>query len=122
MKPCALGWKTDPLLISLWTITRSARQSSLKQYQASCSNCLQGRGFFALPARARRWRSPSQREIDLGEGEVTGMQPGEIASLAPTVTGEFDSPESASRFLEAIAENRPHGCAKVRVELVLANP
>ena len=60
-------------------------------------------------------------EIDLGEGEVTGMQPGEIASLAPTVTGEFDSPESASRFLEAIAENRPHGCAKVRVELVLAN-
>ncbi|MBW4496763.1 MAG: DUF2382 domain-containing protein [Oscillatoria princeps RMCB-10] len=61
-------------------------------------------------------------EIDLGEGEVTGTQAGEIASLAPTVTGEFDSPESASRFLEAIAENRPHGCAKVRVELVLANP
>lgn len=60
-------------------------------------------------------------EIDLGEGEVTGMQAGEIASLAPTVTGEFDSPESASRFLQAIAENRPHGCGKVRVELVLAN-
>ncbi|WP_017718773.1 DUF2382 domain-containing protein [Kamptonema formosum] len=60
-------------------------------------------------------------EIDLGEAEVTGTQAGEIASPTPTVTGEFDSPESASRFLEAIAENRPHGCAKVRVELILAN-
>ena len=39
-----------------------------------------------------------------------------------SVRGEFLSPKAASNLLEAIALQRQHGCAKVRVELVLENP
>jgi hypothetical protein len=77
-------------------------------------------------------------EIDLGHGEVIGEAIG--AQLTPglgrdtfstevartdnpyTVTGEFLSPQAASNLLEAIALQGRHGCAKVRVELVLDNP
>ncbi len=74
-------------------------------------------------------------EIDLGQGEVTGVELAQIASLASrhetevpnshngfTVTGEFLSPKAASNLLEAIAFQGKHGCSKVRVELVVDNP
>jgi sporulation protein YlmC with PRC-barrel domain len=67
-------------------------------------------------------------EIVLGAGEVTGIELLEHTTSQtqptsqPTVTGEFRSPKSASLFLNAIALQRAHGCAKVRVELVLENP
>jgi hypothetical protein len=73
-------------------------------------------------------------EIDLGEGEVTGvdllnglssdtLQRDVLPSDSPyTVTGEFISPQAASNLLEAIALQGKHGCAKVRVQLVLDDP
>ena len=63
-------------------------------------------------------------EIDLGKGEVTGVDLRKVSSsdTSYTVTGEFLSPKAASHLLEAIALQRQHGCAKVRVELVLDNP
>lgn len=74
-------------------------------------------------------------EIDLGNGEVTGVAVGEASgsdalhrevssssNTPSTVSGEFLSPKAASHLLEAIALQERHGCAKVRVELVLDNP
>lgn len=73
-------------------------------------------------------------EFDLGKGEVTGV---ELASFPSSdtiqeslenvekgyrVTGEFVSPKAASDLLHAIALHKPHGCEKVRVELILDNP
>lgn len=73
-------------------------------------------------------------EIDLGEGEVTGV---ELTSSRSSdtiqesvansetgyrVTGEFVSPKAASDLLHAISLHKPHGCEKVRVELILDNP
>lgn len=66
-------------------------------------------------------------EIDLGEGEIPGLELIEAASFnakstidtQPTVRGEFDSPRTASRILDAIAHQRRHGCVKVRVEIIL---
>lgn len=66
-------------------------------------------------------------EIDLGGGEISGLELQEpMISEAESnghsssaVSGEFKSPKSASLFLNAIALQRHHGCAKVRVELVL---
>jgi len=62
-------------------------------------------------------------EIDLGEGEVTGVEYHKVPSVdsRPTVTGEFISPKAASEILQAIALQKPHGCAKVRLEIVLEN-
>lgn len=75
-------------------------------------------------------------EIDLGKGEVTGVelinvQSSDIQSSGRkkedsfdnsyTVTGEFFSPKAASNLLEAIAYQKHHGCKKVRVELVVDN-
>jgi sporulation protein YlmC with PRC-barrel domain len=63
-------------------------------------------------------------DIDISEltsgnanGSLTTKQTNE-----GTVSGEFKSPKSASLFLNAIALQRHHGCAKVRVELVLEDP
>ncbi|MEC4892556.1 MAG: DUF2382 domain-containing protein [Oscillatoria sp. PMC 1051.18] len=56
-------------------------------------------------------------EIDLGEGEVTGVEVGKA-----TVRGEFISPKAVSDLLAAIALDKNHGCAAVRVEIVLNNP
>ncbi len=64
-------------------------------------------------------------EIVLGTGEVTGIElvqsttSFEQSTPHPTAIGEFRSPKGASLFLNAIALQRHHGCAKVRVELVL---
>ena len=60
-------------------------------------------------------------EVDLGQGEITGVELSEVAELEgrPTIQGEFTSPEAASQVLAAIAHQSAHGCAKVRVEIVL---
>ncbi|MBD2742022.1 DUF2382 domain-containing protein [Coleofasciculus sp. FACHB-1120] len=66
-------------------------------------------------------------EIDLGQGEIPNLELIEAANFNAkstsdsqlTVTGEFDSPRTASRILDAIAHQRRHGCAKVRVEIIL---
>jgi len=60
-------------------------------------------------------------EIDLGEGEITGLDFSDITSLesGPVVRGDFVSPQVAARILKAIAAQPRHGCAKVRIELVL---
>ncbi len=73
-------------------------------------------------------------EIDLGEREVSGVELTKVASADTvntevprpddryTVTGEFISPKAVSNLLDAIAYNKQHGCAKVRIELVVDNP
>jgi len=73
-------------------------------------------------------------EIDLGKGDVTGVDLTEVPSSntvdrsvpsadnSYNVRGEFLSPKAASHLLEAIALQKRHGCAKVRVELIVENP
>lgn len=60
-------------------------------------------------------------EIDLANAEVTEVSPGfpQVMPDHNTVVGEFLSPKSASNLLEAIALQKHHGCAKVRIELVV---
>jgi len=60
-------------------------------------------------------------EIDLGEGNITGIDLAEIQSdrHEPTVKAEFTSVQKASKILNAIASQPRHGCVKVRLELVL---
>lgn len=62
-------------------------------------------------------------EIDLGEGQVTGVELAEMAqaNAQPTVSAEFTSVQKASKVLSAIASQPHHGCAKVRLEIVLEN-
>lgn len=65
-------------------------------------------------------------EIDLGRGQVTGIDE-DIISFEPveegaTVKGEFFSLKAARDILDAIALQPNPGCAKVRVELVLEDP
>lgn len=69
-------------------------------------------------------------EIDLGKGEVTGVELTKVQTSASlhqdndryTVSGEFLSPKAASDLLDAIAHQKQHGCEKVRIELVVDNP
>ncbi|MEQ8969431.1 MAG: DUF2382 domain-containing protein [Coleofasciculus sp. C1-SOL-03] len=63
-------------------------------------------------------------EIDLGKGKVTGVSDSVETSpqTTTTVKGEFVSPKAASDLLAAIALQDNHGCANVRVELVVDNP
>ena len=58
-------------------------------------------------------------EIKLSEGVVAGDTDYLSSSNPGTVKGEFFSLSAASSLLEAIASQRPHGCKKVRIELVL---
>jgi hypothetical protein len=60
-------------------------------------------------------------EIDLGDGEVTGVESveEESAEEQPTIRGEFLTLHAAIDILKAIAGQQRHGCAQVRVELVL---
>ncbi|MEO6860301.1 MAG: DUF2382 domain-containing protein [Microcoleus sp.] len=62
-------------------------------------------------------------EIDLGEGNITGIDLTEIKSdrQEPTVKAEFTSVQKASKILNSIASQPRHGCIKVRIELVLEN-
>lgn len=73
-------------------------------------------------------------EIDLSKGEVIGVELAKVPSSeihhpkeplqdkGYTVIGEFVSPRAASNLLDAIALQKQHGCAKVRVELLVENP
>lgn len=60
-------------------------------------------------------------EIDLGQGEITGVELAHAASLdgRSTVSGEFTSLRAATLLLDTIARQQRHGCKKVRVELDL---
>ncbi|WP_293128234.1 PRC-barrel domain-containing protein [Microcoleus sp. bin38.metabat.b11b12b14.051] len=62
-------------------------------------------------------------EIDLGEGNITGIDLKEIKSdrQEPTVKAEFTSVQKASKILNSIASQPRHGCVKVRIEIVLEN-
>lgn len=63
-------------------------------------------------------------EIDLAAGEITENYQASSPNLASnqnTVVGEFLSPKAASNLLEAIALQKHHGCAKVRIEVVVEN-
>lgn len=63
-------------------------------------------------------------EINLGEEEVIGIEYRSAAQTngLSTLQREFLSPRAASRALDAIALNQPHGCQKVRVEIVVDDP
>lgn len=78
-------------------------------------------------------------EIDLSQGEISAVELAEVVSgqaevisvnppvaLTPehnfSVTGEFASPKVASSLLDAIALQRNHGCAKIRIQIVLEDP
>lgn len=60
-------------------------------------------------------------EIDLGEGNITGIDLNEIKvdPAEPTVSAEFTSVQKASKMLNSIASQPRHGCVKIRLELVL---
>jgi stress response protein YsnF/sporulation protein YlmC with PRC-barrel domain len=61
-------------------------------------------------------------EIDLGQGEIAGLEiqgTGLGDTTQPTVRGEFTSPKVASQLLDAIAKLHHHGCQSIRIELVL---
>lgn len=62
-------------------------------------------------------------EIDLGQGEVTGVELAKIdrAETGYTVKGEFVSPQAARDILDAIVLQENHGCLKIRLELVVEN-
>ncbi|MCU0543444.1 MAG: DUF2382 domain-containing protein [Oscillatoriaceae cyanobacterium Prado104] len=60
-------------------------------------------------------------EIDLGEGEITGIEVSEkrLDRGEPKVSAEFTSVAKASKMLNSIAAQPRHGCAKIRIELIL---
>ncbi|MEH2114555.1 YsnF/AvaK domain-containing protein [Nostoc sp.] len=65
-------------------------------------------------------------EIDLGQGEITGVDLTEVERLETThfgngltVSGEFSSPKIANLLLNAIALERNHGCKQVRVTIAV---
>lgn len=62
-------------------------------------------------------------EIDLGEGQITGIDLSEtkVDSSEPRVMAEFTSVQQASKILNSIASQPRHGCVKVRLEIVLEN-
>jgi stress response protein YsnF len=64
-------------------------------------------------------------EIDLGQGEIPGVDLTEVERLESThdngltVSGEFSSPKIANLLLNAIALERNHGCKQVRVTIAV---
>lgn len=62
-------------------------------------------------------------EIDLEEEEHNGVEINHIPSNGSNyhVFGEFVSPLEAREILDIIAREPKHGCAKVRIELVVEN-
>jgi hypothetical protein len=64
-------------------------------------------------------------EIDLSQGSISGLELLKLTSSAntlPTVQGEFGSLQAVRSLLDAIAKNPGHGCAKIKVEMVLEIP
>nr|MDZ8040262.1 DUF2382 domain-containing protein [Nostoc sp. CreGUA01] len=67
-------------------------------------------------------------EIDLSDGEISGLELNEVETLelthfdgGLTVSGEFSSPKIASLLLNAIALEKNHGCKRVRVAISVEN-
>ncbi len=67
-------------------------------------------------------------EIDLSDGEITGLELNQIEGLelthfdgGLTVSCEFSSPKIASLLLNAIALEKNHGCNRVRVAISVEN-
>lgn len=66
-------------------------------------------------------------EIDLSHGEISGLELieeiSEVTSVARglTVSGEFISPKIASLLLNAIAQEKNHGCQQVKITIVVEN-
>jgi uncharacterized protein (TIGR02271 family) len=66
-------------------------------------------------------------EIDLSHGEIAGIELIEEISEVPsvarglTVSGEFVSPKIASLLLNAIAQEKNHGCQQVKITIVVEN-
>ncbi|WP_375477493.1 YsnF/AvaK domain-containing protein [uncultured Nostoc sp.] len=65
-------------------------------------------------------------EIDLGQGEIPGVDLTEVERLEATHfnngltgSGEFSSPKIASLLLNAIALEQNHGCKQVRITLTV---
>jgi uncharacterized protein (TIGR02271 family) len=62
-------------------------------------------------------------EIDLSQGEISGVEIREDSGFSPTqqptVRAEFTSPKTASQLLDAIAKLHHHNCKSIRIELVL---
>ncbi|MEH2259432.1 YsnF/AvaK domain-containing protein [Nostoc sp.] len=65
-------------------------------------------------------------EIDLGQGEIPGVDLAELERLEVThfdngltVSGEFSSPKIANLLLNAIALERNNGCKQVRVTITV---
>ncbi|MEH2289301.1 YsnF/AvaK domain-containing protein [Nostoc sp.] len=66
-------------------------------------------------------------EIDLGQGEISGVDLSKVERLEAThfdnngltVSGEFSSPKIANLLLNAIALERNHGCKQVRITLTV---
>ncbi|MHC5741754.1 MAG: YsnF/AvaK domain-containing protein [Nostoc sp.] len=64
-------------------------------------------------------------EIDLGQGEISGLDLTEVERLEAThnnsltVSGEFSSPKIANLLLNAIALERNNGCKQVRVTIAV---
>jgi hypothetical protein len=65
-------------------------------------------------------------EIDLGQGEITGVELKQLAAISEgsnyTVSGEFFSMKAARDILDAIALHANHGANKVRIELMVEDP
>lgn len=67
-------------------------------------------------------------EIDLEQGEISGIELTEVASSEVTsfdggltVIGDFSSPKIASLLLNAIALERNHGCQQVRIAITVTD-
>ncbi len=67
-------------------------------------------------------------EIDLSDGEISGLELNEVETLefthfdgGLTVSGDFSSPKIASLLLNAIALEKNHGCKRVRVAISVEN-
>ncbi|WP_413166477.1 DUF2382 domain-containing protein [Capilliphycus salinus ALCB114379] len=63
-------------------------------------------------------------EVDLSRGKIQGIELEQLKTKPHQVTvkGEFLSLKAAADLLQIIAMEDAHGCAKVRVELVLDDP
>ena len=63
-------------------------------------------------------------EIDLGEGEVSGIEINSIhSSDGPyNVSSEFISPQAATEILNTLASEPRYGSMKVKIELAVENP
>ncbi|WP_181314418.1 DUF2382 domain-containing protein [Phormidesmis priestleyi] len=76
--------------------------------------------------------SPDYRqlaEIDLGQGEIEGVELRNYQSNGSqtkgnhlTVSGEFNSPKTGAWLLDSIAHQAHHSCKKIRIEIEVEDP